>query len=47
MSGIESMLISIIVDKFCVSESKVTPFASFTNGQETDLLEMLELIKVF
>ena len=44
MSEIETRVKQIIVEKFGVSESQVTPEASFTNDLSADSLDRVELI---
>ena len=44
MSEIESRVKAIIVEKFGVSESEVTPEANFTNDLSADSLDRVELI---
>ena len=44
MSEIESRVKAIIVEKFGVSESEVTPEANFTNDLSADYLDRVELI---
>ena len=44
MSEIEARVKQIIVEKFGVSESQVTPEASFTNDLSADSLDRVELI---
>jgi acyl carrier protein len=47
MSDIASRVKAIIVDKLGVSESEVTPEASFTNDLGADSLDTVELIMEF
>lgn len=47
MSDITSRVKAIIVDKLGVSESEVTPEASFTNDLGADSLDTVELIMEF
>ena len=44
MSEIDSRVKAIIVEKFGVSESEVTPEANFTNDLSADSLDRVELI---
>ena len=44
MSEIEARVKQIIVEKFGVMESQVTPEASFTNDLSADSLDRVELI---
>ena len=44
MSEIEARVKQIIVEKFAVMESQVTPEASFTNDLSADSLDRVELI---
>ena len=47
MSEISEKVKAIIVDKLSVSESEVTPEASFTNDLGADSLDTVELIMEF
>ena len=47
MSEISENVKAIIVDKLSVSESEVTPEASFTNDLGADSLDTVELIMEF
>ena len=47
MSDIASRVKAIIVEKFGVEESEVTPQASFTNDLGADSLDTVELIMEF
>lgn len=47
MSEVAEKVKSIIVDKFGVEESEVTPEASFTNDLGADSLDTVELIMEF
>lgn len=47
MADITSKVKAIIVDKFGVDESEVTPAASFTNDLGADSLDTVELIMEF
>ena len=47
MSEVASKVTAIIVDKLGVSESEVTPTASFTNDLGADSLDTVELIMEF
>jgi len=47
MSEVASKVTAVIVDKLGVSESEVTPAASFTNDLGADSLDTVELIMEF